>query len=299
MSSKKFSIDKIADISGSSRDTVSSWIDKWEQFGINSLKDKPRSGNPGILTLEEKQLVIEFCQENPRSIPTLIAKLIEKTGKRVSETTIKRILKAAKLTWKRVRKTMKNKRDNDEFEAAKLEIQELTEQHKNGDIELWSFDEAGFDLQPSVPYAWQPVGEIIEVPSQRSKRLNVLGFLTPDNDLESFCFEGTVDTDVVVACFDKFAARKTSKPRIVIIDNASTHTNAEFIIHLQKWEKKGVIVRSLPTYCSELNFIEILWRFIKYQWLPFSAYLSLDNLRKELDNILKNFGSEFIINFAS
>jgi len=47
-----------------------------------------------------------------------------------------------------------------------------------------------------------PYGEIIEVPSQRSKRLNVLGFLTPDNDLESFCFEGTVDPDVVVACFD-------------------------------------------------------------------------------------------------
>jgi transposase len=194
---------------------------------------------------------------------------------------------------------MKNKRDNDEFDAAKLELEELTEQHKNGDIELWSFDESGFDLQPSVPYAWQPVGKTIEVPSNRSKRLNVLGFLTPDNDLESFCFEGgTVDTDVVVACFDKFAARKTSKPRIVIIDNASTHTNAEFVIHLKRWEKKGVIVRSLPTYCSELNLIEILWRFIKYHWLPFSAYLSLDNLRTELDNILKNFGSEFIINFA-
>ena len=52
LSSKKFSIDKIAEISGRSRDTVSSWIDKWEQFRINSLEDKPRSGNPGLLTIE-------------------------------------------------------------------------------------------------------------------------------------------------------------------------------------------------------------------------------------------------------
>ena len=299
LSSKAFSIDQIADISGVDRDTVSSWIDKWEELGQSGLEDKPRSGNPGILTESEKKLVIDLCQENPRSIPTIIAKLVEKTGKHVSESTIKRILKSAKLTWKRVRKSIKSKRNDEEFKAAQLEIKKLTEQHQNGEIELWSFDESGFDLQPSVPYAWQPIGETIEVPSKRSRRLNILGFFTPDNDLEAFCFDGTVNTDVVVACFDQFATRKTSKTRIVLIDNASIHTNAEFVIHLDKWENKGVVVRSLPTYCSELNFIEMLWRFIKYYWLPFSAYLSFDNLRTELENILKKIGSEFRINFAS
>jgi transposase len=59
LSSKEVSIDKIAELSGSNRDTVSSWIDNWEQFGISSLEDKPRSGNPGILTPKEKQLVFE------------------------------------------------------------------------------------------------------------------------------------------------------------------------------------------------------------------------------------------------
>ena len=58
-------------------------------------------------------------------------------------------------------------------------------------------------------------------------RLNVLGFLTQDNDFESFCFEGTVTTDVVVACFDRFVNKKTSKLRFVLIDNAPIHTNAK------------------------------------------------------------------------
>jgi transposase len=137
------------------------------------------------------------------------------------------------------------------------------------------------------------------VPSERSKRLNVLGFLTPDNRCEPFSFEGTVDTDVVVACFDEFASITTPKPRYVIIDNASIHTNAEFIINLDKWEKKGIIIRSLPTYCPELNLIEMLWRFIKYSWLPFSAYLSFDNLVLSVENVLKQIGSEFRIDFAS
>jgi len=125
--------------------------------------------------------------------------LIKKTGKIVSDTTIKRIFKAAKLTWKRIRKSLKNQRDNEEFNAALGSIQELRRQHEDGEIELWYFfDETGFDLQPTVPYAWQPNGEIIEVPSERSKRLNVLCFLTPDNRLEPFCFECGVDTDVVI-----------------------------------------------------------------------------------------------------
>jgi transposase len=298
LSSENFSIDEIAKICGVGRDTVSGWIDNWEQLGFEGLNDKPRPGGPSILIESEKQLVIELAKEHPRSIPTLIAKVFEITKKRVSHSTIKRILKAAGQRWKRIKKSMKNKRDEDSFSAAQLELQELSAQHKNGEIELWFFDESGFDGQPSVPYAWQPKGETIEVPSERTKRLNVLGFLTPDQQFESFCFQGTVNTDVVVAGFDEFAGFKSTKTRIVIIDNASTHTSYEFIEKLADWEKKGVIVKMLPTYCSELNLIETLWRFIKYLWLPFSAYLSFDSLVNELENVLKQIGSELRINFA-
>jgi transposase len=87
--------------------------------------------------------------------------------------------------------------------------------------------------------------------------------------------------------------------KIVIIDNASIHTSGRFIDRIPDWEKKGVIIKSLPTYCPELNIIEILWRFIKYYWLPFSAYLSFDDLSREVENILAKIGSEFKIDFAS
>lgn len=137
LNSKGFTIDNLANIFEVDRDTISCWLNKWEQLGLSGLEDKPRSGNPGILTLTEKKLVIELCQENPRSISNIRASLFEKTGKRVSESVIKRLLKAAKLTWKRVRKVVKNKRNEEEFKAAQIEIKELTKQHKNNDIELW------------------------------------------------------------------------------------------------------------------------------------------------------------------
>jgi transposase len=259
LSSDGLTKDDIAQIFGVLSDTVSGWIDKWEQFGQTRLKDKPRLGNLGILTQSEKAFVIKLCKKTPRSIPNIIATRFDKTGKRVSDSTIFRILKSAKGTKKRVIKSLKSKLHSEEFEAAQLELKELTKQHEDGEIELWFFDESGFDQQPSVPYAWQPIFDPIEVPSQKSTRLNVLGFLTQDNQFELASFEGTVNTDIVTACFDEFAKIRTSKPRYVIIDNALIHTSDDFLFKLPEWFDTGVIRRKLPTYCSELNLIEILW----------------------------------------
>jgi hypothetical protein len=50
-------------------------------------------------------------------------------------------------------------------------------------------DESGFSLVPVVPYAWQEKGEYIEIKSKKSKRLNVVGFLNKNNELESYVFE--------------------------------------------------------------------------------------------------------------
>lgn len=43
-------------------------------------------------------------------------------------------------------------------------ITKLLEREKMGQIDWFYFDESGFNLQPSVPYAWQPRGKYIKVP---------------------------------------------------------------------------------------------------------------------------------------
>lgn len=298
LSSKRLSIDEIALICGVVRNTVSSWIDNWEQLGFDGLQDKDRPGGPSKLNESEKKLLLDLARETPRSVTNMITALLDKTGKLLSESTIKRLLKNAGLKWKRIRKTTKNKPKVEDLEKAGNEIDELKEQHKNGAIELWFFDEVGFDLEPKVPYAWQPKGETIEIPCSKSSRLNVLGFLTPDNQFESFVFECSVDTDIVIATFDAFAKNLTKK-RVVIIDNAPTHTSKKFLAKCQEWDKKGLFIKYLPTYSPELNIIEILWRFIKYDWLPFSAYSSFKQLVIEVENILIQIGERFKINFAN
>ncbi len=117
------------------------------------------------------------------------------------------------------------------------------------------------------------------------------------NDLHPFIFEQSVHTGVVIACFEEF--RKTLKKKtVVVMDNATIHTSEEFEECLAEWKKQGLIIKYLSTYAPELNLIEILWRNIKYAWLPFSAYQCLSALREALEHILKNFGSKYQIIFA-
>jgi transposase len=41
-----------------------------------------------------------------------------------------------------------------------------------------------------------------------------------------------------------------------------------------------------------------LWKKIKYEWLDPSAYDSWKNLVQAIENILKQFGENYTINFA-
>ena len=150
-------------------------------------------------------------------------------------------------------------------------IARLQMREDHGECALWYFDGAGFCLEPSIPYAWQPIGTSIAVPtSSHGRRLNVLGFLRRNNDLIPYMVEGGIDTSVVITCFDQLS-KQIEQRSYVLLDNAPMHRSIAFIAQIPKWVRRGLIVKYLPAYSPQLNLIEILWRFMKYYWLPLSA----------------------------
>ncbi len=140
------------------------------------------------------------------------------------------------------------------------------------------------------------MGGTIEIPAAKGKRLNVLGFFNINNDLVPFCVEGNVDSQLVIGCFDAFC-HTIKKKTVVVIDNAPIHTSKAFEKKRPAWEEKGLFLYFLPGYSPELNLIEILWRFIKYHWLPFSAYLNFETLVEAVEEILINVGTKYQIEF--
>lgn len=110
--------------------------------------------------------------------------------------------------------------------------------------------------------------------------------------------EGSVDTSVIIECFDQWSDQ-IDKRSYVLLDNAPMPRANAFIQQIPKWVRKGFMVKYLPSYAPELNLIEILWRFIQYYWLPFSAYTSFQCLWKAVEDILTRFGTDYTITFQA
>jgi len=297
LSADGFRINEIARVYQVHRETVMNTFSRWEEDGIDGLYDSPRDGRPPSLSEDEEDKAVGTLEKDPRSTKKALALIQKEMDKKISEWTLKRIAKKHRLRWKRMRKISKRKRNKAAFLQAKYEIDTLHAQEARGELDVHYFDESGFNLTPEIPYAWQLIGETIGIPSGKSKRINVLAFCNKKLDFFQKTVQGYVDSQTVIDFFDEFSF-KIEKKTVVVIDNASIHTSKKFKNELGKWEAKGLYIKYLPTYSPELNLIEIVWRFIKYSWLPLSAYLSFKSLKDNLQNVLDDIGSKHQITFA-
>ena len=157
-----------------------------------------------------------------------------------------------------------------------------------------------------MPYGWQEKGGQLKIPSVKSKRINVLGFMNRANDLFYYPVIGFVTSDTVIEVFEDFTtemedSKYSSNDRytIVMVDNASIHTSHKFREKIADWMiEKKLIVCFLPTYSPELNLIEILWRKVKYEWLNLLSIMSFKEFEQEVKDVFDSFGQEYRISFA-
>ena len=199
-------------------------------------------------------------------------------------------------SWKRARLSLKRKRNKVEFELKKEQIECLKRLEDSGYLDLYFGDESHFGLTPNVPYAWQTKENPILLPAAKGKFLNVIGLMTRKNKLFFEVLETTYNTDKVISYMDSFVAQ-TVKKTVVILDNSPIHKSKKFMAKIEEWKEKDVLIFFLPPYSPELNLIEILWRRIKYQWIPFDAYICFQNLKERLSYVLSNFGEKYDIIF--
>lgn len=126
----------------------------------------------------------------------------------------------------------------------------------------------------------------------------MLGFLSRTGKLVYHTTTESVTTETVIEAFDRFVAQKDPEAfAVVVLDNASMHRSKAFKRKILEWMSHRVHLIYLSAYSPELNLIEILWRQMKYAWLPLSAYLSFDRLCEEVHRLLGGYGSECAINF--
>jgi transposase len=85
--------EEIARICRVQRDTVSLWINAWQECGCKGLEDNKRSGRPPILTVEEQAKAIEIALRNPKFPHRQLSEISQEMGKEISRFTLKDLLK--------------------------------------------------------------------------------------------------------------------------------------------------------------------------------------------------------------
>jgi len=285
---KIFQVDRI---------TIYHWFDAWESRRLAGLYDHAKQGRPPKCTSEQKTHIRLWAKAFPKDLNKIAVLVAEHFDLRISKSSLKRILKSMAFSWRRIRKGLKGEPDPEEYQQKKQALHDLQQQASQGIHDLYYFDESGFCLTPYLPYAWQEKGQTIRLPSGPSKRLNVLGFLSKDNVLQAYSRVGSVDSDVVVRCINDFC-KDRDKKTVVVMDNSPIHTSETFQNNIPLWAERGLDIFYLPKYSPELNCIEILWRFIKYEWIEFDAYKSWTHLVNYVENVLQNFGDKYKIIFG-
>lgn len=168
-------------------------------------------------------------------------------------------------------------------------------QAQAGEIELAYVDEAGFAPQPPNRSAWTAKGETHAALPKRAKRLNVIGAFLSSGRLFLTKLWWNI-SGLYFFAFLMALVERVKKPLVVILDNASIHTAKSLKPYWELLEEKGLRFYFLPPYSPELNRIEILWRKMKYEWLPFKTFTP-EELEQAIGEIGAGFGSEYMLTF--
>ena len=297
LSYQGLSIPQLMSVFHVTRKMIYNWFSAWDAHHLVGLYDATGRGRKQTFNDDQKAQIREWTKATPKNLNIVLKKIKQTWNITTSKDTVKRVLKSLSMSWHRVRQWPAKSPDPIEYELKRLALEQLEQLAERQELDLRYCDESGFSLEPYVPYAWQEKRDSLSLMSQKSERLNVFALMNRELALASYVFEGSITSEVVIACIDDFS-QTCEIPTVIVMDQASIHISAKVQEKLEEWKRKNIEIFWLPPHSPHLNLIEILWRFIKYEWIEFDAYESWEKLVQYIEKVLKGVGNEYVINFA-
>lgn len=89
-------------------------------------------------------------------------------------------------------------------------------------------------LCPSVPYGWPEKEATIILKSRYGKRLNVLGVMNLNNEIEYEFYSGKLNSDRLIEFLDEFS-QNLKKRTVGVMVQASIHRSNAVINKIEEW----------------------------------------------------------------
>jgi transposase len=175
-------------------------------------------------------------------------------GRQVSRTTLRRILKAARLSWKKCKKLLK--KANPEKRSAFIEqLQGLSERMCRDEVCIVYVDESHFHQDLDLGHTWAPVGQAVwreSISPPLSARINWYGAYDFSQGQALIWQEGKCNSEHTVQFLQGLAAwpHLANRQLVIIWDGAPWHRSQ--VVRTQA-QQLGIELIQLPGYSPDLN----------------------------------------------
>jgi putative transposase len=127
-------------------------------------------------------------------------------------------------------------------------------------------DETTVTLDPPLRACWMKRGQQRRIPATRpgaKQKRHIFGGYNWLEDTINWTTARTKNSATFISFLEELLVKQYPKGRVVLVmDNATYHKSASALAALSLFEQR-VMIFWLPPYCSELNPIELFWRYLK------------------------------------
>lgn len=215
-----------------------------------------------------------------------------KRGRSVSRSTLYRILKAARLGWKKCKKLL-IKADPNKRATFIEQFQTLFERMCRGEIRIVYVDESHFHQDLDLGYTWAPVGQTVWRESNSpplSARINWYGAYDFSQGLAFIWHEGKCNGEHTAQFLQRLVEQLDSAcPLVIIWDGAPWHRSK---LARNQAKALGIELIQLPAYSPDLNPIEGLWKWMREEVTQHICHASLDDLFVDCLDFIERINSQ-------
>jgi transposase len=290
----------IAELLNKTGVTIRTHMKRWNLRGYEGLRDIPHPEAETKMTDAEMVEIDKALKSSPREVgiersnwsaPVLMEYIVKQFNKTISQSTGYNIFSRLRYTKTRPKKQNK-KLDPEEAEKFRVELEKTIAEKDENTIILYE-DEAIFTSEPTTTAMWTKKGEqgIVPTSGETRKRTVIFGAVNPENgDLyEQFSDAGNTET---FKEFMLYVSNATFPKKVIMpIDNATYH---HFKGRADWWADNipNITLMYLPSHCSTLNAIELLWKDIRtavtHNTLFDNFNIAITNLKQYIAELRNN-----------
>jgi len=219
--------------------------------------------------------------------------VINTFGRRVGRNAIRRLLLAAKLSWKRIKKLLGKAKPGKRAEHI-TRLEGLFARVCRDEVTLVYIDESHFHRDLDEGYTWGPRGKRswrVSTCPGLSERLNWYGAYDFTHGQCLIWEDGPCDGNATCHFLERVARWRSGLPGkvVVIWDNAPCHVAKVVTAHA---EELGVELVFLPGYSPDLNPIERLWDWMREEVTRGHCHASLAELRAACQRFIAGINAD-------